>query len=109
MAKGKKNRFISLSNLSELLLLNNLPYIFFVGFLATIYIANVHYAEKKIREIQVLQQEQRQLRYHYMTLKSEQMYKSKQSEVAKMVEPLGLMELRERPKKIIVAKDGYKE
>lgn len=108
MAKGK-NRFISFSNLSALLLLNNLPYIFFVGFLATIYIANVHYADKKIREIQVLQQEQRQLRYHYMTLKSEQMYKSKQSEVAKMVEPLGLKELRERPKKIIVAKDGYKE
>jgi hypothetical protein len=43
-----------------------------------------------------------------MTSKSELMFKSKQSEVAKMVEATGLKELSKPPYKIVVDKDEYK-
>ena len=42
-----------------------------------------------------------------MTAKSELMYKSKQSEVAKMVEEMGLKELTAPPYKIVVKQDDY--
>jgi hypothetical protein len=43
-----------------------------------------------------------------MTSKSELMFKSKQSEVAKMIEAAGLKELSKPPYKIVVGKDEYK-
>ncbi len=89
---------------SAYLLIKNLPYIFFVGFLATIYIANAHFAEKKVRDIQVLQKEMKENRWKYMSLKSQLMFNSKQVEVAKQVAPLGLKELTTKPKKIVAAK-----
>ena len=85
-------------------MLKNLPFIVFVGFLGTIYIANAHYAEKKVREIQTLQKDLKETRWRYMSLKSELMYKSKQVEVAERAKEIGLKESREQPKKIIIRK-----
>jgi ribosomal protein S2 len=67
-----------------------------------LYIANAHTVEKRIRKINKLEYEMKDLRAEYITLKSELMYLSKQSEVAKRVEVAGLLELSSAPKKIYI-------
>ena len=85
--------------------IHNLPFIFFLAILGILYIANTHYAEKNIRELSQIEKEMNELRWQYMTTKSQLEYMSKQSEVARLVEKSGLKELREPPRKIII-KDG---
>ena len=70
-----------------------------------VYIANAHYSEKKVRQIQQLQAELKQQRWQYMSLKSELMYQSKRSEVIKSVKPLGFNANQKRPNKIVVNKE----
>ena len=82
--------------------IRNLPFVFFLAILGILYIANAHYAEKNIREMSQIEKEMNELRWEYMTTKSELEYISKQSEVARLVAPTGLKELREPPKKIVV-------
>jgi hypothetical protein len=82
--------------------IRNLPFVFFISAIGIIYIANAHYAEKSIREMNEIEKEMNEMRWEYMTTKSELEYMSKQSEIARMVEPSGLKELREPPKKIVV-------
>ncbi len=104
MAKKKKSLkdYTAFGNISAELVLKNLPYVLFIGFLAMVYIANAHYSEKKIREIQRLQAEIKELRWHYMSLKSELMYNSKRSEITKQVAPLGLKPMKGKSKKIVI-------
>ena len=68
----------------------------------TIYIANRHYSEKNVREIQALQDNVDRLRWHYLSLKSDLMKKSKQSEVEKSVEQEGLSNKGKHPIKLSV-------
>lgn len=86
-------------------LLNNLPLILLIAFLGLLHVANNHRIEKKVREINKLEHELQELRWMYMTSKSELMFKSKQSEVANMVQKLGLEESVKAPYKI-EAKSG---
>jgi cell division protein FtsL len=79
-----------------------LPQIIFLTFLAVIYIGNRHYAEKKIRNISILEQEVEDLRADYTTLKADYMFASKQSEVAKKASELGLYEPKNPPQKVII-------
>lgn len=81
---------------------DNFRYILLVVLLAAVYIANARYAERQMRQINLLQREIKELRWQYMDNTSELMYKSKQTEVAKTVEHLGLKELRQPPKKIVI-------
>jgi hypothetical protein len=81
--------------------IRNLPFIFFIAIIGIVYIANAHYAEKNVREIDQIEKQLNELRWEYMTTKSQLEFISKQSEVAKMVAPGGLKELREPPKKIV--------
>jgi hypothetical protein len=74
-------------------MVNNLPFFLFLSLLAIVYIYNGHYADKTIRNINKVQNELKDLQYEYKTLKSEVMFRSKQSELAKTVAPLGLKEL----------------
>ena len=80
----------------------NLSYVFFVFFLLLIYIANALNSERKIRQIQRLEKEIKELRWQYMSAKADLMLESKQSEVLKSVEPLGLNTNNARRKRIIV-------
>ena len=84
-----------------------LPYILFFVVLGIFYIGNSHYADKTIRKIDKLEQEVEDLRADYTTLKSEYMFASKQSEVAKQVKKLGLEESEEPPFKIVVEEGEY--
>jgi cell division protein FtsL len=78
-------------------ILQNIPYFLFLSALAVVYIYNGHYADKTIRNINKVSKELKELQYEYKTLKSEVMFRSKQSEMAKAVEPLGLQELTVPP------------
>ncbi len=85
----------------------NLPYIFFLAGLAVLYIGNTHWAQKNIRKINDTTEEVKELRWEYMSTKSDLMYKSKQSQVAEEVDTLGLRALRTPPKKIVIEDDGH--
>src|SRR5580700_4762846 len=78
-------------------IIKNIPFFLFLAILAVIYIYNGHYADKIVRNISRTSNELKELQYEYKTLKSEVMFRSKQSELAKAVEPFGLKELTTPP------------
>jgi len=83
---------------------NKVPFILFLTFLAIIYIANRYHAERVVRETVKMQREVKELRFESITTAADLMYISKQSEVARMVKEkkLGLEELVEPPSKIVI-------
>ena len=78
-------------------IMKNIRFFLFLAALAVIYIYNGHYADKVVRDINRTNQEIKELQYEYKTLKSEVMFRSKQSELAKAVDPFGLKELTKPP------------
>jgi hypothetical protein len=79
-----------------------LPFIVFLAFLGMAYIGNRHYAENNIRQMAELSKEVKLLSAEYKVLKAELMLKSTKSEIAKLVDTLGILEPVEPPKKIVV-------
>lgn len=84
-----------------------LPKILFVMVLGLIYIGNTHYAEKTVRKINQIQAEVEDIRADYITLKSDLMFASKQSEVARKVQSFGLKESLTPPFKVVIKKGEY--
>lgn len=78
-------------------IVKQVPFFLFLAMLAVVYIFNGHYADKTIRRINQSAKEVKELKYEYITVKSEVMFRSKPSELVKAVEPLGLKELVEAP------------
>lgn len=78
-------------------LVKQVPFFLFLAVLAVVYIYNGHYADKTIRNINKTAKEVKELQWEYKQVKSEVMFQSKQSELVKAVEPLGLKELTEAP------------
>jgi len=78
-------------------IVKNIPYFLFLSLLAVLYIYNGHYSDNTIKDINKTSKELKELQYEYKSLKSEVMFRSKQSELAKAVEPLGLKELVQPP------------
>jgi hypothetical protein len=74
-------------------IVKNIPFFLYLAVIAVIYIYNGHYADKIVRNIGRTSNELKELQYEYKTLKSEVMFRSKQSELAKAVEPFGLKEM----------------
>lgn len=106
---GKKGKiaqpFIDVINgnfLAKESVVNSLPYIFFLTFIALCYIGNGYYAEDTVRDINNMNNQLKELRSEYLTTKSELMFKSKQSEVASALEPMGIKESVVPPKKIVI-------
>ena len=88
-------------------LINNLPFFLFLGVLGLIYIGNTHNAERKIKRIDRMETEMRELRWQYTTTKADLMFRSKQTEMAKEVQEMNLVELTEPPKKLVLDRDEY--
>ena len=99
LAKGLSSVFSGTFLTSEKTL-RHLPFISFLALAAIFYIANGYYADDKIREVNKLNNQLKELRSEYISTKSELMFTSKQSEVAKAVEPMGLKEPVVPPVKI---------
>lgn len=85
----------------------HLPKIIFAMALGLFYIGNTHYAEKTVRKINHVQTEVEDLRADYTTMKSDLMFASKQSEVARKVKQFGLAESLNPPFKVVVEKGEY--
>jgi hypothetical protein len=85
-----------------------MPYFIFLALLGIVYISNTYYAERTIRKIDKITNELKELRSEYITSKSDLMFKSKQSEVARAVESMGLLESVTPPKIILIKKDTIK-
>lgn len=102
---AKKSILKNYTALSAEMVLKNLPFFFFLSFLAIIYIANTHYSERKVTEIQTLEKELKHLSWHYRSLKAQLMYNSKESEVEKSVKSIGLETSLRKPRKIVISEE----
>lgn len=80
--------------------LKHVPFLLFLALIAILYIANGYQADDKIREVNRITNELKELRSEYISTKSDLMFVSKQSEVAKSVEAMGLKEPIAPPMKI---------
>ncbi len=78
----------------------NTSYFLFLALLAIMYIANGHWADKMIRKINIDARTLKNMQYEHKVLKSELMFQSKESELMKAVQPLGLKILKEPPVRI---------
>ena len=99
LAKGLSKIFGG-SFLSDDRATQHIPFIMFLACIAILYIANGYYADDKIREVNKVSNQIKELRTEYISSKSDLMFVSKQSEVAKQVAPLGLKDPVVAPMKI---------
>ena len=86
-----------------------MPYILFLTVLILFYIGNSYYAERTIREINKVKTDLKEKRAEFISTSSELMFRTKQSEVAKAIAPLGIKESTEPQKKITVAAAATKK
>jgi len=83
---------------------NSLPFVFYLTLLGILYIANGYNAEKLVRELDHVNDDLKELRSEYITIKSDLNYESKQSQVAEKTEAFGVMESIVPPTKIKLSK-----
>ncbi len=86
-----------------------LPFLVFLVFLGMLQIANSYYTESIVRQIDKTNKEIKELQTEFITGRSDLMYNTNQSQVASMVESIGLKESRTAPLKIVVATSDKKE
>ncbi len=96
-SKEKDQRFKWKRLLNYQSIVKQMPFFLFLAALAVVYIYNGHNADKLNRGIAGTTKELKELQYEYKTIKGEVLFRSKQSELVKAVEPLGLKELTESP------------
>ncbi len=99
LAKGLSKIFGG-SFLSDDRTIQHIPFILFLALIAILYIANGYYADDKIREVNKISNQIKELRTEYISSKSDLMFISKQSKVAAAVDTLGLTEPVVAPMKI---------
>lgn len=88
--------------------LHNFIFVVAIVFIGVIEIFNTHLAVRLNRGITKKKEVIKELRWEFMTVKTEMNQKSKQSELQKVLEPIGLKTLQEPPKKIEVKKGELK-
>ncbi len=81
-------------------IVKNVPYFLFLSLLAIIYIANGHYADNTIRNINKTTRQLKEQEYEFKTLNGKLMFQNRLSEVSKAVEPIGLKENIQQPLKL---------
>ncbi|MDQ3141333.1 MAG: FtsL-like putative cell division protein [Bacteroidota bacterium] len=93
------------STVSSMVLYKNLPFLFALCILGLIYIANVHYAEKNIRQSQKLSEEIKELKWDYWTLKSGIMFQSTEGQVSKKVSDKEIYVRKTPPVRLVKAEN----
>ncbi len=71
-------------------ILKHFSFLMFLALLAVIYIANGHWADNTIRNINVTAKQVKDMEYEYKNLKSLEMYRSRESQVTQAAAALGL-------------------
>lgn len=104
--KGSLRDFINGDILIRDFVVRQFPFILYLTFLALLYIGNRYHAERIVRKTSSLKSEIQELRSESISVGTELMYKSSQSEVLKMVNErgLGLEQSKVPPGKIVVRK-----
>lgn len=80
------------------------PFIFFLASLGLIYIGNNYVAEKKIREINRLNGQIKEMGFNHLHMKTRLNEKTRASQLAKDLEKRGIKPLVEPPEKIFIKK-----
>jgi hypothetical protein len=83
-----------------------MPFFLFLAVLAVVYIYNGHAADRLNRDIARTSRELKELEYEYKTVKGDVLFRSKQSELVKAVEPLGLKEMSTAPMVVVDSVSG---
>jgi len=81
-------------------MVKNMPFLYFLGLLCLVYIANAHHTEKKLRLIHKMKEDLKEIRWQYMSQKSELMYSSTYTQIAKSLESEDLQVAGKLPKKV---------
>jgi Bacteriodetes cell division protein (FtsL-like) len=81
-------------------IVKNVPFFLFLSVLAICYIANGHYADNTIRNINKTTRLLKEQEYEYKTLNGKLMFQNRLSEVAKATEAIGLKENIQQPIKL---------
>jgi hypothetical protein len=104
----KSNAFHKLLNpehkLNKESIVRFVPMILFISFLFVLYIANKYYAEKSVLKMNTMLNEVKDHRAEALTMKAELKNKTKQSELEKITQEMGLKKLNSAPYKIELEK-----
>lgn len=71
-------------------IIKHFAFLIFLALLAVIYIANGHWADKTIRDINITAKQVKDMEYEYKNLKSLEMYRSRESQITQAAAALGL-------------------
>ena len=104
-AAKKLMRFLDGSFMAKENVADMLPFLLFISLIGIFYISIRYYSEKNVFRMNAISNELKELRSEYISTKSELMFKSKQSEVAKAIAETGLKESVVPPKKIVVTNE----
>lgn len=85
--------------------LKNLPFIFYIAVLLAMYIANVYYAENKIREIAMVEEQIKELHTEYISLKASLTEHCKEHQLDTILSKYGITVSTVPPKVISVTKE----
>ncbi|MEO8712034.1 MAG: FtsL-like putative cell division protein [Parafilimonas sp.] len=83
-------------------ILKHLSFLMFLALLAIIYIANGHWADNTMRDINTTTRQVKNMEYEYKNLKSLEMYRSRESQVTQAASALGLKPAADPPVKLEV-------
>ena len=107
--KAGMKSFLGGTILTDNRVTRQLPFLFFLVFLAIVQITNRNWSERTIRQIEVLQDTIDELRSESITLSARLMDASRPSEVLRKVEQAGIgLEEPVKPPQKIVVKEGNK-
>jgi len=82
--------------------LSSLPFLLYLAFLGMLYIANGYYAHNRLKDLDSLDTGISELRTQYIIAEDKLMYLSKESELNKATDNLGVKESVIPPEKIVV-------
>lgn len=87
-------------------IVRNVPFFLFLSLLAVFYIANGHYADNTVRDINATSKILKEQEYEFKMLNGKLMFQNRQTEISKNVESIGLVETVEQP---VFIKDSTRE
>jgi hypothetical protein len=101
--KGRKavKAFLGGDYLTREKVAGNIPFLLYISVLAMVFIGNTYSTERKFKEIERTKSELKELRYRYITTKSELMFRCRQTEISRQANLIGLRESLMPPYKIL--------
>jgi hypothetical protein len=93
--QAPKNALKSILNYQWIVM--NIPFFLFLAFIAILYIANGHQADKTVRAINASQKNLKELQFEYKTLKADLMRRSRAEQIENAMKFTGLGVAKEMP------------